>query len=139
MSYLIKFKVILIGLSLVLLTPKTFGADVTTVYFVPFEIETYVPITQETIISQAWEKWTISSKSKNSMLISLLKNGNAAKFDENRVRCLVISKNQNFLIDANGVVSTKEELGVRADIGKFYKFQDSLQIGQRKILKSKKY
>ena len=115
MSYLFNLKINLIGLSLVLFASNVFGADVATVYFVPFEIETYVPITQATIISQAWEKWTISSQSQTSSLIALLNHGDEWKFDESRVRGLVVSENQTFFVDANGVASANGKLGIKID------------------------
>lgn len=121
---------------LVLFSVNVFGANATTVYFVPFEIETYIPITQATITSQAWEKWTVSSKSKNSILIALLKNGTEEKFDESRVRCLILLGKQTYFVDANGVASTTGKLGIKIDKVIFVKFRDSLHADQRKILKS---
>jgi hypothetical protein len=125
----------LVAFSLFVFASSVFGANVTTVYFVPFEIETYVPITQATIISQAWEKWTISSKSQTSSLIALLNHGDEETFDENRVRGLILSGNQTFFVDANGVASTKGKPGIRIDKAMFVKFRDSLHTDQRKILK----
>jgi len=125
----------LVAFSLFVFASNVFGTDVTTVYFVPFEIETYVPITQATIISEAWEKWTISSKSKTSSLIALLNHGDEETFDENRVRGLILSGNQTFFIDANGVASTNGKLGLRIDKARFVRFRDSLHPDQRKILK----
>ena len=135
MSYFLKLKMSPVAFSLFVFASNVFGADVTTVYFVPFEIETYVPITQATIISQAWEKWTISSKSQTSSLIALLNHGDEETFDENRVRGLILSGNQTFFVDANGVASTKGKLGIRIDKAMFVKFRDSLHADQRKILK----
>ena len=135
MSYFLKLKMSLVAFSLFVFASNVFGADVTTVYFVPFEIETYVPITQATIISQAWEKWTISSKSQTSSLIALLNHGDEETFDDNRVRGLILSGNQTFFVDANGVASTKGKLGIRIDKAVFVKFRDSLHADQRKMLK----
>jgi len=134
-SYFLKLKMSLVAFSLFVFANNVFGTDVTTVYFVPFEIETYVPITKATIISQAWEKWTISSESQTSSLIALLNHGDERTFDENRVRGLILSGNQTFFVDANGVASTKGKLGIRIDKVMFVKFRDSLRTDQRKILK----
>jgi hypothetical protein len=135
--HLLKLKMNLVVFSLFIFASNVFGADVTTVYFVPLEIETYVPITRATVISQAWEKWTISSKSQTSSLIALLNHGDEETFDENRVRVLILSGNQTFFIDANGVASTKGKLGIGIDKAMFIKFRDSLHTDQRKILKRK--
>jgi len=135
MIHLLKLKTTLLVFSLFLFAPNVFGADVTTVYFVPFQIETYVPITRVTVVSQAWEKWTISSKSQTSSLIALLNRGDEETFDEYRVRVLILSGNQTFFIDANGVASTKGKLGIGIDKAMFIKFRDSLHTDQRKILR----
>jgi hypothetical protein len=133
-SRFLKLKTSLVAFSLFVFASHVFGTDVTTVYFVPFEIETYVPITRATIISEAWEKWTISSKSKTSSLIALLNHGDEEAFDENRVRGLILSGNQTFFVDTNGVASTTGKLGIRIDKAMFLKFRDSLHTDQRQIL-----
>jgi hypothetical protein len=105
------------------------------VYFIPFEIETYAPVTQQSIISSAWEKWTISSQSETSRLFALLAHGAKDTFDEKKVRGLVLSNNRTYAIDSNGVVLTKGKLGIRIDKAAFIEFRDSLGADQRLILK----
>jgi|ERR1700674_3726042 len=135
MGYLLKLSVCLV-ICLLLCDSSVFGAGVTTVYFVPFEVETYVPITRATITSLAWEKWTISSKSETSRLISLLNQGDKGNFDENKVRCLVLSGDQTHFIDSNGVVVQEQaRVSVRIDKAGFLKFRDSLRADQRQILR----
>jgi hypothetical protein len=71
----------------------------------------------------------------------LITNGIKAQFDESKVRALVwvrglaLSGNQTFYIDANGVASTGGSLGNRIDKGRFLNLRDSLDVGQRKMLK----
>jgi len=115
-------------------TANAFGADVTTVYFVPFEVQTYVPITRDTIVSQAWEQWTISSKSQTAELVALLTHGVSAEYDQDNVRGLVVAGNRQFLIDANGVVSINGR-SIQIDKAMLIKFRDSLAAEQRRVLK----
>ena len=133
-SCFLKLKVSFVAFSLFVFASAAFGADVTTVYFIPFEVETYVPVTRATIISDAWEKWTISSKSQTSSLIAILNHGDEGTFDEDRVRGLILSGNRTFFIDTNGVVSAKGKLGIRIDKAMVFKFRDSLQADHRKII-----
>jgi len=135
---------VVVSFCLLLLGSSAFGGDVTTVYFIPFEVETYAPVTPATIISQAWEKWTISSEPETSRLINLLNLGNQADFDEKRVRGLVISDNQTYFIDSNGVVirkgklymfKEKGELGITIEKTAFVEFRDSLRADQRQMLR----
>lgn len=114
----------------------------TTVYFVPFDIETYVPITRSTIMSIAWEKWTISSESETSRLINLLSYGVEGKFDEGKVRALVLSNNKAYFIDSSGVALIDSNWavlegkpGVRIDKAEFVKFRDSLRADERQMLR----
>jgi hypothetical protein len=135
MGYLLKLSVCLV-ICLLLCNSSVFGAGVTTVFFVPFEVETYAPITRATITSFAGEKWTISSKSETSRLISLLNQGEQGNFDENKVRCLVLSGDQTRFIDSKGVVVQEQaRVSVRIDKAGFLKFRDSLRADQRQILR----
>jgi len=127
-------RVSLLSFSLLFSGPGAFGGGATTVYFVPFEIDTYVPITRATIISDAWEKWVISSNSETSRLFTLLSNGPEDRFDENNVRGLVLSDNESYLIDSNGVV-LKGKLSIRIDKAQFVRFKDSLRPDQRQVIR----
>ena len=98
-------------------------------YFVPFEVETYVPITQTTIMSSAWEKWTISSKSEIARLSTLLNRGEDDKFDRNRVRGLVLINKQTYFIDSNGVALMRKA-SVRIDRDQFGSFRDLLRANE---------
>ncbi len=129
-----KLKMCIIGLSLALFSSCAVGDDAATVYFIPFQVETYIPVTEETIVSQAWEKWTTSSKSEISRLTTLLEHGSESKFDGNRVRAMVLLDGQRYLIDSNGVVKTKGRASIRIDKGKFIEFLTSLRASQREEL-----
>ena len=138
MSYMFKLKMDLIGFSLILFASNVFGGEMATVYFIPFEVETYIPITEATIASLAWEKWTISSESQTSGLIALLDHGDEGEFDGGRVRGLVVLKSQTFFLDADGVVTVNGRSGTKIDKNMFVKFRNSLQAAQRKIMKTNK-
>src|SRR5690348_5051841 len=96
--------VIVIGILCVLGNFPAHSENLTEVYFIPFQVETYTGITQENIINHAWEKWTISSEPETSYLGTLLTQGNATKFDDSVVRAMVLIKGSIYLIDASGSI-----------------------------------
>ena len=106
----------------------------TVVYFVPFEIETYVPITIDTITCQAREKWILSDNSDVATLNRLLNPGNDAKFDSARVRVKISASNETYFIDAEGVVLTDKH-SFKIDKIAFVKFAESLTKKQRHLFK----
>ena len=110
------------------------GGNVVTVYFIPFEIETYVPITTATIVCEAREKWTITDASQVTRLTSLLSQGKEAPFNDRRVRVQVSRGNQNYYIDSEGVV-LKGKSSYRINKVEFVQFAESLRAGQRQSLK----
>ena len=105
-----------------------------TVYFVPLEIATYVPITRTTIDSKASEKWTVSSKPTKKRLAAILDHsGTRATFDEYRVRVLVLLDGNSYFVDANGVVHKDGRQDTRLDARELYKLRDSLGTRERHI------
>ena len=134
MGALLKLKVCLVSFGLFLFSSSVLGGSVATVYFVPFEIETYVPITRDTIISDAWEKWSLSSESEASRLLALLNHGNQDKFDEGNVRALVLYGHHRYFVDSNGV-ALGEKSSVKIDKARFVSFGASLRADQRQTLK----
>jgi len=120
-------------------TGSTTATD-TTVYFIPFQVETYVPITPENITDQAWEKWNISTKRHSQRLLAIINHGHSAAFDRNRVRALVVSDGKKYFIDTNGVMvpQSRDSGGVTIDKAAFIKFRDSLRADQRQVLKREK-
>ena len=135
MKILAGLKRCLIGAGIWVASSIAFGSDVVTVYFVPFEVETYVPITPSTIRASAWEKWTIRAESRISQLLDLLDHGDKAQFDEKRVRGEVIVKNHTYFVDANGVV-VRNKLAVRIDKAQLVKFRESLRADEKQTLNS---
>jgi len=107
----------------------------TKVYFVPFEVETYVPITPETIESQAWEKWTISSKEENSRLLRILRGGPEGAYDKNKTRVLIIFGKESYYVDSSGVVRLDGKRDARIDKSALITFRDSLRPDQRQDLR----
>jgi hypothetical protein len=128
-------KLVLLSLCLAIFSGNIFGAELITVYFVPFQIETYVPITQATIVSKAWEKWTLKSNSQISALKNILNQGDESKFESHRVRALIISDTQTIYVDANGTASINGDVGKKIDKNMFVKFRDSLDSDERLSLR----
>jgi len=104
------------------------------VYFMPFQNETYVAVTSATIRTQAWEKWTISSKRDKDRLAAILKGTEESKFDEDTIRVLVINGRNSYFIDRGGVLLKEAARGVKIDKSAFLAFRDSLPAGERQIL-----
>jgi hypothetical protein len=126
---LLKFVLLMFGMILCL--KPIWGGELVTVYYVPFQIETYVPITESTIISKAWEKWALDSDEKISELNTILHSGEQSKFEGARVRMLVVSANHKVYIDSNGVASEDGQVGIRIDKNAFLKFRESLSAEEK--------
>jgi hypothetical protein len=135
MMRLLRATVSCVVVGMIWLSPPALAQSVITAYFVPFEIETYVPITPTTISDAAWEKWTISSKRKMSHLIDLLSRGSAGSFDEHRVRVMIVAGSRTYLIDASGIALVGKE-AIQIDRSKLEVFRKSLSGGERKVLRS---
>ena len=73
------------------------------VYFIPFQVETLVPVTFSTITCKADEIWQLSDRAA-SHLASIIVPIEKATFDEYRVRIKIVSSNASYFIDTNGVV-----------------------------------
>src|SRR4051812_44803336 len=76
------------------------------VYFIPPGVETYVPVTPESIRRQAFERWCLSSTAQIDKLSSIVSGKTSATFDARRVRMAFLSKNAVRYMDADGIVST---------------------------------
>jgi hypothetical protein len=87
------------------------GSDMTKVYLIPFEVETYVPVTRDSIACEAHEVWTFSKAAQTRRLLVFLSGGTAVdggtaiRFDEKRVRVKVSSSNRTAFVDSDGVVA----------------------------------
>jgi hypothetical protein len=96
-------------------------------YFIPLDIETYTPITTETIESRSFERWCLSSSSEVDHLLSILTGEGHVNFSASRVRMKVVSPNATRFVDANGTVSSDGRTGARIDAKALQKFRDSLE------------
>jgi hypothetical protein len=93
-----------VGVVLFLLPSCASATSALTVYFIPYAVDTYVPVTPDDITCRAWEKWTITDATQASNLISLLTHGEKGDFSGRLVRMLVSSENKNYYVDQTGVV-----------------------------------
>ena len=123
-----------LALCMVLCASYALAQDTITVYFVPFEIETYVPITPDTIVSKAWERWTLAGKRENSRLLRVLSRGHSATYDGKRTRLLIVAGERSYYVDSSGVVHTHGRHDVQVENAALIEFRDSLLPEQRKIL-----
>jgi hypothetical protein len=98
-----KFAMAFMGSLMLTIAPHAAARNVITVYYVPFRIETYVPVTQGTISCQAWEVWTVSNEAHVSRLRNLLKPGDQARFEGKRVRVKISDSGEDTYVDAEGV------------------------------------
>jgi hypothetical protein len=134
-SILKKYLRVILAFSWLFFSANAFGGSVAAVvYFVPFEIETYVPITRSTITCDAREKWTISEGFHTSQLTNLLIPSDYATFDTKRVRVRIDFGKQIYYIDATGTAQ-KGSLNFKTDKIAFLRFANSLTLNQRQIIK----
>jgi hypothetical protein len=109
------------------------------VYFVPFQIETYIPITEASISCNAWEKWEIpaSSEAEVSSLVALLeKKGKHAHFNPHMVRAEIVAPKRVYFIDAHGVVANGTS-SYKIDRYEFLSFAVSLTPAERESMRDK--
>ena len=114
---------VVIGLFLLVSCAK--GRPIMTVYFMPFSVSTYVPVTPKDIACQAEEKWTITDIAQASTLITILNYGDKANFDNNRVRMLVSSNGKSYYIDQDGV-ALYGKITHKIDLGRIDAFRKSM-------------
>lgn len=82
------------------------------IYYVPFNVETYVPVTINNIEDMAFYKFEVHNNSELAIkLINLLEQNGHNDFDDKRVRLKVINNGKTYYVDSNcnikvsGVVS----------------------------------
>lgn len=121
-------------LNLITIPFKGLCNDNITIYFVPFDIHTYSPITNNNIKEYAWEKWEVDSKDKVMELKSIIKN-NEKKYDFNKIyiRSIIYFKDKTIYLDTKGVASDNLKTGVIIDKEKFIEFGRSLKPRQKEI------
>lgn len=134
----IMLKAILIAL-LTLAAVSAFGQDAAqrtaTVFYIPFSVQTYAPVTPSTIEASAFEIWTVSGDMAVSELLAALRDGAPATFDPRVVRVLVLVDGQRYYVDADGVAS-HEGGSLKIDRRMFDRLRASLpERNQRVIVK----
>ena len=107
--------------------------DAALVYFIPFDVETYVAVTRNDIIAQAWEKWTVVDGAAINRLARLFKPTNKQEFNEAKVRCLVILKGERYFIDANGIALKDGGTSLSVDRARFLAFGDSIAKNRARL------
>ena len=98
--------------SLLILKAETISFSKAFIYYIPFQFETYEPITAKNIKEKAKYKIEISDKNKISTLCDLTSDGaKTSSFDEKRVRLLIVfgEGKQQIFVDANGNVFAGEK------------------------------
>jgi hypothetical protein len=131
-------KLILLVFAVLSSNAHAFTKELMVIYFIPFEVQTYIPITKNTIISSAWEKFEISDKTTSNRFIRLFvrHNNNKIEFDEKNVRILVVHKKDYYFVDMNGV-AVKNDMLFRIDKIKFLQLRDSVPSTGRHAIKNK--
>jgi hypothetical protein len=102
-----------------------------TIYYVPIGVETYAPITSETIRSAAQEKWVITEPSRIQQLLSILRGGTPHPFDDADVRAVIYYGDDTFFLNRAGEV--KSHLGSKLiNVSGFSKFYSTLRSEEKR-------
>ena len=120
---------IVILIAVVFQVSHAWGKSTLTVYSIPFEIDTYVPVTAKTIACAAWQKWVISDATQASKLGAILRSGPKAKFDDHLVRMLISTDRTNYYVDQKGVALMNYSAS-KVDLKKLDEFGKSLKPNQ---------
>jgi hypothetical protein len=116
-----------------MLASASFGSNGLTIYYIPFNVETYSPVTKATISCSAEHKWIITNTVTIGRLESILTNGSPAQFDSNRVRVKIVSNSETYYLDAAGVKTNKNE-SIKIDKIAFTRLLDSLSPNDKRAL-----
>lgn len=74
------------------------------VFFVTFDAELYIPKTEETIESTAFEHLYIKSKDFEGVISNASQKSFSGEYEPDNTRALVKHRGQNYFIDRDGVV-----------------------------------
>jgi hypothetical protein len=109
-------------LTILVLGNFSFAGEDATIYYVPIGMETYAPITSETIRSQAREKWVITEPSRIRQLLAILRVGTPHSFDDADVRAVIYCGGDIFFLNREGEVKSNSgsTLIKISDFSKFY-------------------
>lgn len=102
------------------------------IYAIPFEIETYLPVTKETIREKTWEEFELVDDAQIKKFWTLFNNKNKGKFDHDKIRCLIVANDRRHFIDADGNVFGG---GIMYSSINKKQFEEFLQILQSKTNK----
>ncbi|MBI4744935.1 MAG: hypothetical protein HY776_09015 [Actinobacteria bacterium] len=81
------------------------------VYYIPFKIQTYTPVTIQDIERRAFYKFKINSESELSIkLVKLLESKNRGKFDDKVVRLKVKIGEKIYYVDSEGNIKKGERI-----------------------------
>lgn len=125
---------IFFGVFAVLLTANALAQG--RIYSIPFEVETYLPVTRATIEREAWEQLDFQNDSQFQSFVGLLNRERTRKFNESRVRYLVKCGSHKYFIDADGIVVGYGENPMSIDKFQFEKLlqllrsNGKIEIGQ---------
>ncbi len=102
------------------------------IYYIPFHVETYVPVTPETIEATAHQKVVLYRESEllNRLKDELTDNQIPGRFDDRTVRLKVRLKRRVFLVDSDG--------GVKAEGGEYKINPDTIEDLVRKLTQQDK-
>lgn len=73
-------------------------------YCIPFGVETYGPVTRKSIEADSFFKLTVAASADKDYLLRSLSSGPEDKFDEGRVRFLIVTGAHRYYLDARAVV-----------------------------------
>jgi hypothetical protein len=119
-----------------LLSSYARAEPILTVYYIPFAVETYVPVTKDSIVCDAWEKWTIADKTQAADLVSFLTRGESGDFKDRFVRMLVTGSDGAYYIDHNGVALVGQ-VTHKLDLKRIADFKKSLSPNEISTFKDK--
>jgi hypothetical protein len=106
------------------------GEDAT-IYYVPIGVETYAPITSETIRSAAREKWVITEPSRIQQLLRMLRGGTPHPFDDADVRAVIYYGGDTFFLNRDGEVKSRSG-STLINVSDFSKFYSTLRNEEKR-------
>lgn len=105
--------------------------DTATIYTLPFNIVTYVPITKSMIRTSASEKWVIADQVRVRHLLEILHSGTPHLFEDANVRAVVYYGHDSFFITQDGDVENNTN-STKIDVSKFLKFYSTLRDDEKR-------
>lgn len=88
------------------------------IYYLPFGIQTYAPVTENNIEAQAFVSVALKHDWISGEISSCISRRDAISMDKNRVRLKIIIKGDAYLFDGDGNGVMNKKVGVRLDVAK---------------------